>query len=483
MGALVACLRLPGAVAALGLLLPLAAGPAAAQGGPKVGRAAVEKPSAGSVRPVPEQVGSRQTLTLESGNGRILALGGPATNVFVADPRVAEVRPASTNSLFVFGVAPGRTTIAAMDADGRAVAQFEVTVRPSTFVAGEAELAVQRLMPNSRIKVTPQARGLLLTGNVQSPADAARAVSILRGFVAEKDPVENQLTVQSSVQVNLRVRIVEMSRSVTRALGVDWQAVGSLGRFGVAAATTTGLGALTNYTGKLLAGTKDVNALVDALAQDNLVRVLAEPNLTVMSGQVGSFLAGGEFPVPVGQQNGTITIEFKKYGVTLGVVPTVLSDGRINLHVNPEVSSLTDQGAVRLTAANTSLSIPALTVRRAETSVELGSGQSFAIAGLLQDQSTQSSNGIPFLGDIPILGALFRSSSFQRQETELVILVTPYVVRPTDDPAALHTPSERFAYPTDLERILQLRQVGAQAAAMPASVPGRIPGAAGFIVQ
>ena len=274
-----------------------------------------------------------------------------------------------------------------------------------------------------------------------------------------------------------------MSRSVTRALGVDWQAVGSLGRFGVTAATTTGLGALSSAVGRLTLGTPDVNALIDALAQDNLVRILAEPNLTVMSGQSGSFLAGGEFPVPVGQQNGSITIEFKKYGVTLGVVPTVLSDGRINLHVNPEVSQLTDQGAVRLTAANSSVSIPALTVRRAETSVELGSGQSFAIAGLLQDQSTQTSNGIPLLGDIPILGALFRSTSFQRQETELVIIVTPYVVAPVNDPASFATPADNFSYPSDLERILLLRQSGRARPALSANAPTRIPGAAGFIVQ
>ena len=395
---------------------------------------------------------------------------------------MAEVRPASTNSLFVFGVGPGRTTIAAMDGDGRSVAQYEVTVRPSTFAAGEGETAVSRLLPNSRIRVTPQARGLLLTGNVASPADAARAVSILRGYVGATDLIENQLSVQSSVQVNLRVRIVEMNRSVTRALGVDWAAAGSIGNFAILGASATGLGNALTAAGAVAAGTKDVAALIRALAQDNLVRVLAEPNLTVMSGQPGSFLAGGEFPVPVGQQNGTITIEFKKYGVTLGVVPTVLSDGRINLHVNPEVSQLTDQGAVRLTAANTSLSVPALTVRRAETSVELGSGQTYAIAGLLQDQSTQTTNGIPFLGDLPIIGSLFRSSSFQRQETELVILVTPYIVRPVDDPAALHTPAERFSTPNDFERILLLRQVGA-AGVTQASVPGRIPGAAGFIVQ
>ena len=477
---------------AFGALL-LLAGPALAQGSRKAlvtpppqksASAPVTQgsPQQGAAQPTPDNFGPRLGISLESGNGRVITLPGPASNVFVADPKVAEVRPASTNSLFVFGVGPGRTTIAAMDGDGRSVAQYEVTVRPSTFAAGEGETAVARLLPNSRIRVTPQARGLLLTGNVASPADAARAVSILRGYVGAADLIENQLSVQSSVQVNLRVRIVEMNRSVTRALGVDWAAAGSIGNFAILGVSATGLGNALTAAGAVAGGTKDVAALIRALAQDNLVRILAEPNLTVMSGQPGSFLAGGEFPVPVGQQNGTITIEFKKYGVTLGVVPTVLSDGRINLHVNPEVSQLTDQGAVKLTAANTSLSVPALTVRRAETSVELGSGQTYAIAGLLQDQSTQTTTGIPFLGDLPIIGSLFRSTSFQRQETELVILVTPYIVRPVDDPASLHTPSERFTNPTDLERILLLRQVGA-AGVTQASVPGRIPGAAGFIVQ
>lgn len=441
---------------------------------------------AAPVRPVVEHTEGRQILSLESGNGRVVTLPAPAANVFVADPKVAEVRPASTNALFVFGVGPGRTTIAAMDADGHPVSQFEVTVRPSTFNAGEAEVAIAKLLPNSRVKVTPQARGLLLTGAVGAPADAARAVSILRGFLPEGQTVENQMSVQSSVQINLRVRMIEMNRSVIRALGVDFTKLGSgtgfdgLGaRFGVVGTSAVALGAGFSPAGAAAIGTRNVMAMVQALSQDNLVRVLAEPNLTVMSGEPGSFLAGGEFPVPVGQQNGTITIDFKKYGVTLGVVPTVLSDGRINLHVNPEVSQLTDQGAVRLTAANTSLSIPALTVRRAETSVELGSGETFAIAGLLQDQSTQAINSIPFLGDLPVIGPLFRSSSYQRNETELVILVTPYIVRPQADPGAFRTPADRYTPPNDLERIALLRQVGAT----PSRVPARIPGAAGFVVQ
>ena len=340
-------------------------------------------------------------------------------------------------------------------------------------------------MPGTRVRVSPQAKGLLLTGSVGSAADAARAVSILRGYMADGQAVENQLSVRSAVQVTLRVRVIEMSRTVTRQLGVNWQAIGTIGRFTTSFMTGNPLPFATAFANRIgagltdRAGTSDVNGIIDALAQDNLVRVLAEPNLTVMSGDSASFLAGGEFPIPVAQQLGTVTIEFKKYGVGLRFVPTVLSDGRINLHVNPEVSELSEQGAVRIGSGNNTISIPALKVRRAETTVELGSGQSFAIAGLLQDTSTQASNGLPFLGDIPILGALFRSSGFQKQETELVIVITPYVVQPVSDPAALHSPDDGYAPANDLERILLLRQVGRT----PAAVPIRIPGSAGFVVQ
>lgn len=478
--------------AALGLAV-LMATPVRAEGPPTSAR---RTPSAPAARLIPASATTagapvaraqgHETIALESGTGRILQLPQPAANVFVADPKVAEVRPASPNSLFVFGVGAGRTTIAAMDADGHAVSQFEITVRPSTFASTEAEAVVARLLPNSRIRVTPQARGVLLTGAVSSAADAARAVSILRGFLGKDEPVENQMAVESTIQVNLRVRVVEMQRNVTRALGIDWQAMSKFAQFG----TVTGLGGLgTAAAGKLTVGGRDINAVVDALAQDNLLRVLAEPNLTVMSGQAGSFLAGGEFPIPVAQTaastpgaGSTITVAFKKYGVSLDVVPTVLSDGRINLHIAPEVSQLTNTGAVTLsagTAGGAALSIPGLFVRRTETTVELGSGQSFALAGLLQDNVTQSTSGLPFLSDLPVLGSLFRSTAFQRNETELVILVTPYIVRPTDNPAALKTGGDRFTTPTDFERIALLRQVGAS---MPAA-PQRIPGAAGFIVQ
>ncbi len=441
------------------------------------------------------QAAARRTLSLEAGAGRVISLPSPAANVFVADPKIAEVRPASPTNLFVFGVSSGRTTVVAMDGEGHSLVEYEVTVRSSNFTASEAEAAVGRVLGSaSKISVTPIPRGLLVTGSVASGGDASRALSVLKGYLAEGQTIENQLVVRGSTQVTLRVRVIEMNRNVTRALGVDWSALGSLGRFGVTAVAVPGLGVGgTSAVGSAFFGTKDIGAVIQALANDNLARLLAEPNLTVMSGQPASFLAGGEFPIPVGLSNSTngpptITINFKQYGVSLNFVPTVLSDGRINLHVAPEVSELTNTGAVTLstgsgTGTNSSggltLQVPGLLTRRAETTVELGSGQSFAIAGLLSDQSQQTTASIPLLGELPVIGSLFRSSGFLRQETELVFIVTPYIVAPVSDPGALHTPGENFALPTDLERILMLRQVGSS----PAMTATRIPGQAGFIVQ
>ena len=212
--------------------------------------------------------------------------------------------------------------------------------------------------------------------------------------------------------------------------------------------------------------------------------MLAQPNLKAISGEAASFLVGGEFPIPVAQQNNQVTIEFKQYGVSLAFVPTVASDGQITLKVRTEVSQLTNQGAVQLSSGNSTIQVPALTVRRAETAVELGSGESFAIAGLLQDALNVTGNGFPFLGDVPILGALFRSDNFQRNETELVIIVTPYVVRPVASMSVLHLPTDGYQPPTDLERILLLRQTGRTGSAAAASVTvPQIPGNAGFIVQ
>ena len=442
--------------------------------------------------PVPPGAAVPQALLLEAGSGRVLAISGPAANVFVSDPKVAEVRPASASALFVFGVVPGRTTVAALDAGGHVLAQYTVTVRPSAFGSSEASSGIARVLRGADVHVEATLAGLTLTGRVANAADADEAVAVARSYLAPNQTVENRLTVTSSITVGLRVRIAEMSREVTRELGVNWSALGNIGKFAVSAATSNGLslasGGLTTLTSTLNNKGFSLANVIDALSQDNLVHLLAEPNLTARSGEAASFLVGGEYPIPVSQQNNSVTVEYKQYGVALSFVPTVLSTGRISLHVRPEVSQLTSVGAVQLTAGNSSLQIPALTVRRAETTVELGSGDSFVIAGLLQDSTTQSNQGLPGLGDIPILGALFRSDSFQHNQSELVIVVTPYLVGSSSDPNAISLPTDGFVAPTDLERILLLRQqaLPRRRDGMTGVIPvaaTRVPGAAGFIVR
>jgi pilus assembly protein CpaC len=421
-------------------------------------------------------------VSMEAGAGRIVTLPQPAANVFVADPKVAEVRPASATSLFVFGVGAGQTTVAAMDQGGGVVRQFEVTVQPSGFSAREAQAAIARLIPGSRVQVRAQAKGLMLSGGVSSPADAAQAVSIARGYVSDQGQIGNELTVEAPTQVTLHVRIAEVSRQVVRNMGINWSALATIG--GIAGTPALALNAnaasLTcGGPGRLCPGA-NFNGVIDALARDNLAVVLAEPNLTVMSGQPASFQVGGEYPIPVSQQNNQVTISYKNFGVMLTFVPTVFSNGRINLHVRPEVSEISQQNALSLPSAGSSvLTIPSLTVRRAETTVELGSGQSFSIAGLLQNSTIDTGSGVPGLADTPILGALFRRGGLDKTEKELVIIVTPYVVRPVDTIAKLHLPTDGYTTPTDYERLLLMRQVADRRA----PVPIRIPGDAGFIVQ
>ena len=464
------------ALAVLGAL-PLPAGAAGLDG--VADRA---KPFSGlAAGPLPVTAGG-SPLVVEAGGGHVVMLPAAAASIFAADPKVAEARPASTTSLFIFGVAPGRTTVAALDATGKLLAQYDVTVRPSAFGALEARATIARLMPGSNLQVDARPGGLSISGETNTPAEAERALSVVQSYAAPNQTVDNRITVLGGTQVNLRVRIIEVARSVTRQLGINWQALGNIGRFGVAAATSYTQATPTNLPSALglaYRGAVNVNAVIDALAQDQLVTVLAEPNLTAQSGESASFLAGGEFPIPVGQQNGQITIDFKQYGVALAFVPTVLSGGHISLRVRPEVSELSSQGAVQLTAGNATLQIPALTVRRADTTVELGSGQSFAIAGLMQSSRAHTMGGVPGLSEVPVIGALLRSDSFNRNESELVIVVTPYIVRPASDTRAIRGPDGATDTPaSDLQRILLFRQYAGKTAA-PATVPGDV----GFIVR
>ena len=446
-------------------------------------------------QPVPQSAAmpvGQNVIAVEAGSGRVIQLGGSAASVFAADPKVAEARPASATSLFIFGVAPGRTTIAALNAAGAPIAQYTVIVRPSGYGAGEATAAIVRIMPDSNVRIETTPNGLTVSGEVKTPADSDRVMQIVRGYLPTGQTADNRLTVSSGVQVNLSVRIAEMSRNLVRQLGVNWQAlgnIGSIGKFPVFPALTLNannnlITPITNPNNPLNLG-GNFNALIDALAQDQLVHILAQPNLTAISGETASFLVGGEFPIPVAQQNNQVTIEFKQFGVSLAFVPTVASDGQITLKVRPEVSQISNQNSVQLQAGNSTIVVPSLIVRRAETTVQLGSGESFAIAGLLQDTTNVGGSGLPIMGDLPILGALFRSDNFLRNETELVIVVTPYIVRPVSDPKALSLPTDGWQPPSDLERILLMRQSalpkgGADAASQ---APPHIPGGAGFITQ
>ncbi len=461
-----------------------------------------------------------QPITVQAGTGVLLRLPQPAATVMSAEPSIARVQPASPTSLFLMGVAPGRTTVIATTDAGQAIVQYDVTVAPGVGGAGPAAAAVpagtitpaiasamqatiaRTVQGASGVRVQGAGADAILTGTVPNATAAQQAEAIARGYVGEKGGVVDNLTVLGAIQVNVRVRIAEINRSVTRQLGFNWQALGSGNgwrfglRTGAAVAGTIspllplGLTPLSGATSApfqlgsgFTSGNKlwDVNAIIDALAGDQLITILAEPNLTALSGETASFLAGGEFPIPIAgnSTNGTttITVEFKTFGVSLAVVPTVMSSNRLNLRVRPEVSELSTNGAVSVPiSANATLTIPALTVRRAETTVELGSGQSFAIAGLLQKTSLDQTNALPWIGEVPVLGALFKSNDFQRGESELVIIVTPYVVQPASTPTALQAPTDGFRPATDLDRIL----LGRQIAPGPAGGP---PLDAGFILK
>ncbi len=266
--------------------------------------------------------------------------------------------------------------------------------------------------------------------------------------------------------MTLKVRVAEVNRSLLKQIGVNLLAsTGGGFRIGIAqgqgiflppagsedpglpSLIRPDIGSSISGIGKLFG--MDILSSLDLAEMDGLVTTLAEPNLTALSGETASFLAGGEFPIPVSQSLGAVTIEYKQYGVGLAFTPIVLADGRISMRVRPEVSELSQEGSIRLNGFN----VPALTTRRAETTVELGSGQSFMLAGLLRNTNTNSIDKAPFLGDLPILGALFRSTSFRRQETELVIIVTPYLVRPISGQMA--SPINGYRAPTDVERVLE----------------------------
>lgn len=404
------------------------------------------------------------SLELSVGRGRLVSLPAAMSDVFVADDKVADVQVRSSRQLYVFGKTPGETSIYATDASGRVV--FSTVAR----VGNNIETIDQMLslaMPDASISANPMNGFVLLTGTVQSPDDAAEAERLVQAFVGEQTKVLSRLRTATPLQVNLQVRIAEVNRSLVKEISGNVLTqdrtggfLGGIFRGRKAGTITRNPDGSTTYIVDTPSGVNslagagrlfglDLIASLDIGERSGLVATLAQPNLTAISGETADFLAGGEFPVPIPGNFAGTTIEYRKYGVSLAYTPTVLSNGRISLRVRPEVSELSTEGAIEMQG----FQVPALTIRRAETTVELGSGESFMIAGLLNNRSIGAIDKIPGLGDIPVLGTLFKSDSFRRGETELVIVVTPYLVQPVSA-NDIKLPTDAFQDANDLQRLL-----------------------------
>lgn len=399
---------------------------------------------------------SRGRVQLNVSRGQTLRLGRPAASIFIADPTIADIQTPSNQVVFVFGKKPGRTSLFALDDAGDPIAEYGVSV---TQPIEELRSLLRNEVGDYRITVAYTPNGAVLSGNLPNAALVETAKALTAQFLGQGATVTNRLRVSGALQVNLQVRVAEVRRSVLKEFGININANTRAGPVGFtvvsggnsASANAQRVTGRTNSVGISYSdGVNSVSATLDALAEDGLVSILAEPNLTAISGEKASFLAGGEFPIPIAQALGQTSVQFRRFGASLEFQPTVLSNNLINIHVRPEVSELTPANGVELNG----ISIPGLTTRSADTVVELASGQSFAIGGLIRKNFATNIGNLPGLGDIPVLGALFRSSAFQKEETELVIIVTPYIVRAANSPQALEAPTDRIAPPTDAGRIL-----------------------------
>lgn len=404
-------------------------------------------------------------MKIEVGKGQVIRLPRPAATVFVADPEIADVQAQSPSIIYLFGRKAGSTSLFAVDDEDQLLLRSAVRVDHN--MKGLQE-AIDRLLPKSTVSVSSVDGSIVLDGEVDNPTQAEALRTLASRFLGEDESLLNRTNVGAPTQVHLRVRVAEVSREVIKEFGFNWENLFNSGNFsfGFASgrellaegggifrgAANAGGNAPGLGFGSFNSGSASVNTAIDALAEEGLVTVLAEPNLTALSGETASFLAGGEFPIPVASDDNEIEIEFKEFGISLSFTPTVLNQHRISLNVRPEVSELSENGAITING----LTIPALATRRAETTVELGSGQSFAIGGLLSNGVQNSVSKFPGLGDLPVLGTLFRSQRFQTSETELVILVTPYLVKPISEPI-LATPVDGYQAPSDIERILEGR--------------------------
>jgi pilus assembly protein CpaC len=382
------------------------------------------------------------TVKISIGKSENARTADSFSEVIVSDPDIADAIPMTDRSLSILGKKIGNARVSVYGEGKKLVGVFDVEVSYDTSRLG-AELA-QRF-PSARFRVSSVNGRIMLAGSAPNGSIVDQAMTIAKQFGAD---VINAVKVSAPQQVMLEVRFVEAQRNASRELGVNWQVVqtnllnGGAGIAATVGQASSGVGLLSgaapfgSVVGKMLSNGVQADQLLQALETRGVVRRLAEPNLVTLSGDTASFLAGGEFPIPVSSTNGTVSVEFKKYGIGLAFTPTVLGDGLINLKIEPEVSQIDPTTVITVG----SITIPALIVRRANTTVELRDGQSFAIAGLLQNDLSTDQKQLPWLADVPVLGALARSASYQKKETDLVIIITPRLVRPARPDQHLRTP-------------------------------------------
>jgi pilus assembly protein CpaC len=447
-----------------------------------------------------------QRLVLSLDKAAVVQLDEDARDVLVSNPDLVDAVVRTPRRIFLLASKVGQTNAFFFDAQGKQILALDIRVERD--VADLAAL-IKTSLPNSSIQVQAMNDNIVLTGSVSSALESTRAADLASRFAGDPKKVVDMLNISSGAQVMLKVRVAEMDRSIAKQFGVNLSSAANINGVPVIAATANPYGlmgaALSNLSGAqigascgasfvpTITGTitttvtnnvsnnpailangaangitttnnatnctapNNAQGILNALEQVGLVHMLAEPNLTAVSGETARFLAGGEFPVPAGRdQQGNISIEFKQFGVGLSFTPVVISPGRISVQLSSEVSELTNTGSFTLQGANgvgTSVTIPALSVRRTQTTVEMPSGGSFAVAGLMQHNTKQVVEGFPGVKDLPVLGALFRSRDFENNETELVVLVSAYLVEP-NTASAFVAPTDGFVAPTDPETLL-----------------------------
>lgn len=428
----------------------------------------------GAVRSTDAQRAGELLVPLDK--SRVIEVDRAFREVSIGNSEIADVVPLTQRTLYVFGRSLGSTSLTITNAQGGVIAVVDIVV---SYDLDGLKAQLFELVPGETIEVRPASDGLVLSGLVSTAARMQRAVALAERYAPGR--VTNLMQVTGNQQVMLAVRFAEVAREVVKQLGAntnilfengDVSVFGGFGSGPIVDPLSFGAAGLALTTGDIA-----LNVVLDALEQQGVVKTLAEPNLIALSGDTASFLAGGEFPIPVAQNDSgsgiDVTIEFKEFGVSLAFTPTVLSDDLINLELFTEVSAIDPQSSVVFD----NLRIPGLTTRRARTTVELGDGQSFAIAGLLRDDFSNALRKYPFLGDVPLLGNLFKSQNYQLNQTELVVIVTPYLVQPAPR-TALRSPTDFFVAPNDAEFFLQGQVFGTPPT--PADQLGRS-GAAGVV--